>query len=353
MQYRPLGRTGVMVSELCFGAMLLGNYKPGEKTAVGIADEDESNRILDYALDNGINFVDTADVYGFGENGIGESERFLGKALAKDGRRQNIVLATKFFGPAGTDINAQGLSRRHVIRACEASLKRLNTDWIDVYQMHRCAADVPIDETLRALDDLIRTGKVRYVGGSMISSWRIVESLWVAKELGLNRIACEQPTYNMLDRTIERELLPTAQTFGIGIIPWGPLCGGLLSGKYQRGKDPADSRWKGGKDFSNRSADDRVYDVLDAIRPMAEEKDCTVSQLALAWMSAQPGITAPIIGSRKLEQVKDNMGAVDVTWTAEDDARFDEIVPPCSYVVRYYDQAAGIDRRPLVHRSVV
>ena len=355
MEYRPLGRTGVMVSELCLGAMLLGNYRSDETTGIGIADEEESNRILDYALDNGINFIDSANVYGFGENGFGESERFLGKALAKDGRRQKTVLATKFFGPMSKDPNDQGLSRRHVIEACEASLKRMNTDWIDVYQMHRCNPNVPIDETLRALDDLIRAGKVRYIGGSMFSSWRIVESLWVAKELGLNRLVCEQPTYNMLDRTIERELLPTAQTFGIGIIPWGPLCGGLLSGKYDRDSYPSDGRWQDGKDFANRSAGDRTWDVLDALRPMAEEKDCSMSQLALAWMLAQPGVTAPIIGGRKLEQIADNMGAIDVSWTEEDNARFDDLVPPCSYVVRYYDAGIGMEShlRPLVHRSVV
>ena len=354
MEYKPLGRTGVMVSELCFGAMLLGNYKSDEQTAIGIADKDESHRILDRALDAGINFIDTANIYGFGENGVGESERFLGEALAKDGRRKNIVLATKFFGPTGTDPNAQGLSRRHIIDACDASLKRLNTEWIDLYQLHRIASDVPIDETLRALDDLIRAGKVRYIGGSLIPGWRIMEALWVSKELGLNRLVCEQPTYNMLDRTIERELLPTAQSYGVAIIPFGPLCGGLLSGKYSREDDTADGRWQGGKDFRNRTVSDHTWDVLDALRPMAQEKGCSMSQLALAWMMAQPGVTAPIIGPRKLEQLEDNLGAIDVAWTDEDNARFDNLVPPASYSVRYYDESvSGNEHGPTTQRIML
>ena len=212
MEYRALGRTGVQVSQIGLGTMMFG-----AKT-----DKPESIRIIEYALDQGVNFVDTADAYGGNE-----SERILGDALATGGKRPHTILATKFAFPQGADINARGLSRRHLLDACDASLKRLRTDWIDLYQMHRSSADIPIDESLRALDDLIRAGKVRYIGGSMFPSWRIVESLWVAKELGLNRFVSEQPAYHLLDRTAEREVIPMAQSFGLAVIPWGPLCGVL------------------------------------------------------------------------------------------------------------------------------
>jgi len=219
MEYRALGRTGIQVSQICLGTMMFG----------GKSDEPESCRMIDHAIERGVNFIDTADVYAGNE-----SERIVGKALENDNRRENIILATKFNFANPADRNAKGLSRRHVINACDASLKRLKTDWIDLYQMHRCSSAIPIDETLRALDDLVRAGKIRYIGGSMFPAWRIVESLWVAKELGLNRLICEQPAYHLLDRTAEREVIPAAQSFGLAVIPWGPLCGGLLSGKYNR-----------------------------------------------------------------------------------------------------------------------
>ena len=338
MEYRSLGRTGVKVSELCLGTMMFG----------GKADAAESNRMIDLALDNGVNFIDTADIYN-----AGESERVVGAALAHGGKREHVILATKLNFPQSGDINDRGLSRRHVIRACEASLRRLQTDHIDLYQMHRCDAELPIDETLRALDDLIRAGKVRYIGGSMFPSWRIVESLWVSKELGLNRLVCEQPAYNLLDRTAEREILPAAQSFGLAVIPWGPLCGGLLSGKYDREQGAADGRWQDGKDNNNRTATERAWQVLDLLRVMATEKDCTVSQLALAWCGAQPGVTAPIIGPRTYEQLADNLGSTAVEVTAVDCARLDEVAPPRSYAVRYYDAAAAADFRPAVHRSIL
>lgn len=338
MEFRSLGRTGVKVSQICLGTMMFG----------GKADKAESLRIIDHALDHGVNFLDTADVYAGNE-----SERIVGEALAADGKRHNTVLATKFNFPQGDDVNARGLSRRHLIEACDASLKRLRTDWIDLYQMHRRNADVPIDETLRALDDLIRAGKVRYIGGSMFPSWQMVESLWVAKELGLNRLVCEQPAYHLLDRTAEREVIPAAQSFGLAVIPWGPLCGGLLTGKYQRDQGASDGRWQGGKDNFERKATPLAWDVIDLLREMAAEKGCSVSQLSLAWCSAQPGVTAPIIGPRTFEQVEDNLGAVKVQLEAADFDRIDALVPPKGVAVRYYDEAAGIDFRPHRHRSVV
>jgi len=338
MEYRALGRTGLKVSQLCLGTMMFG----------GKTDEHESFRIIDHAINEGVNFIDTADVYAGNE-----SERILGKALAGEGKRDNIILATKFNFANPADRNARGLSRRHVINACDASLKRLNTEWIDLYQMHRCSAAIPIDETLRALDDLVKAGKIRYIGGSMFPAWRIVESLWVAKELGLNRLICEQPAYHLLDRTAEREVIPAAQSFGMAIIPWGPLCGGLLSGKYNRDEQVEGARWQDGKDNANRRATDHTWEVLDFLRAMASDKGCSMSQLALAWNMAQPGVTAPIIGPRTFAQVEDNLQAVHVELTEEDLARIDDLVPPKGYVVRYYDEANAIDFRPHQLRSIV
>ena len=338
MEYRALGRTGLKVSQLCLGTMMFG----------GKTEEQASFRIIDHAINEGVNFIDTADVYA-----SNESERILGKALESEGKRNNIILATKFNFANPADRNARGLSRRHVINACDASLKRLNTDWIDLYQMHRCSSAIPIDETLRALDDLVKAGKIRYIGGSMFPAWRIVESLWVAKELGLNRLICEQPAYHLLDRTAEREVIPAAQSFGMAVIPWGPLCGGLLSGKYTRDEQVEGARWQDGKDNANRRATEATWEVLDFLQVMANDKGCSMSQLGLAWNMAQPGVTAPIIGPRTLEQVEDNLRAVDVEMTEEDLSRIDRLVPPKGYVVRYYDEANAIDFRPHQWRSIV
>jgi aryl-alcohol dehydrogenase-like predicted oxidoreductase len=331
MELRNLGRTGVKVSELCLGTMMFGRT----------TNEQDSIAIIEHALDNGINFVDTADAYS-----AGASERFVGKALA-NGRRASTVLATKAFFPQDAkDPNARGLSRRHLIDACNASLQRLQTDWIDLFQLHRAQADVPIDETLRALDDLIRAGKVRYIGTSMFPSWKIVEALWAAKEFGLNRFVSEQMAYNLLDRTAEREVLPAAQSFGIATIAWAPLCGGLLTGKYRRDDQSATGRWQGGKDNFDRRVTPAAFDVIEGLVALAQEKGCTPSQLALAWNGAQAGITAPIVGPRTLEQLIDNLGAANVTISAEDRARIDAFAPPLGATLGYYDAAIALDFRP-------
>lgn len=335
MEYRSLGRTGMQVSQFCLGTMMFG----------GRADRDESSRIIDYALDAGVNFIDTANVYS-----ANESERIVGDVLVRNARRSSVVLATKFNGPQGEDVNARGLSRRHVIEACDDSLRRLQTDWIDLYQLHRSSSDIPIDETLRALDDLIRAGKVRYIGTSMFAGWKLVEAVWVAKELGLNRFVCEQPAYHLLDRTAEREVIPAAQTFGIGIIPWGPLCGGLLTGKYDRHGGPEGGRWDNGRDNAGRRATETAWEAIDLVRELAAEKGVSTSQVALAWCASQPGVTAPIIGPRTVEQVADNLGAVGVMITEEDRVRIDALVPPSGVAVRYYDEAMGLDLRPNRHR---
>ncbi|MDR0360122.1 MAG: aldo/keto reductase [bacterium] len=333
MEYRALGRTGVQVSELCLGCMMFGRRTGAE----------DSYGIIDRALDAGINFLDTANVYA-----RGQSEEFTGEALRRNGHRARVVLATKVNGPmADDDPNAYGTSRRHIIEQCEASLRRLQTDYVDLYQMHRPRPNIAIDETLRALDDLVRAGKVRYIGTSTFAAWQLVDALWAAKELGLNRFVCEQPPYNILDRRIERELVPMAQTYSFAIIPWGPLGGGMLTGKYERGTAPPEgSRFATGDANLQRRFTDRVHDVTDGLRPLASAKGCTLSQLALAWCLHQPGVTSPIIGPRTMDQLTDNLGAVDVELTAGDRACVDELVPPGGMVAPFYESAFG----PQPHR---
>jgi len=329
MDYRSLGRTGAKVSPLCLGTMLFGDD----------TSESESHEIVGRAIDAGINFMDTANVYG-----RGTSERLLGQALQRNGKRDRVVLATKAFGRMDdADPNAARSHRRHLIEQCEASLQRLDTDWIDLYQIHRPTSEIPIDETLRALDDLIASGKVRYVGTSTFGAWQVVESLWVSKELGLNRFVTEQPPYHLLDRRIERELIPMARTYGIGLIPWSPLAGGFLTAKYQRGGDVApESR------FGQRSEEQRqlhfreeTFNVVDRVQELANEKNCTPTQLSLAWCAQQPGVTSPIIGPRTLDHLEENLGALDVTITDEDRQRLDEVSPPGRAIVPYYEADFG------------
>ena len=329
MELRPLGRTGVEVSSLCLGCMMFG----WRTEAV------DGYRIIDRALAAGINFLDTANVYA-----QGRSEQITGEALRRNGKRDQVILATKVHGVMGKGPNQQGNSRHHIIAQCEASLRRLQTDYIDLYQIHRPQPGIPIDETLRALDDLVRSGKVRYIGTSTFAAWQIVESLWVSKEYGLERFVCEQPPYNILDRRIERELVPMARTFGIGLIPWSPLAGGLLTGKYRRGETPpADSRYGQGGLRPQQTARfvDPVFDVAERLQPIAERKGATLAQLALAWCVQQPGVSSAIIGPRTLEQLEDNLGALAITLDAEDLAAIDAIVPPGRMVSPFFEAEFG------------
>jgi aryl-alcohol dehydrogenase-like predicted oxidoreductase len=301
---------------------------------------EESYAIIDRALDAGVNFLDTANVYS-----RGRSEEVTGAALKRNGKRQRVVLATKVHGTmADDDPNAHGNSRRHIIEQCEASLRRLQTDYIDLYQIHRPRPEIAIDETLRALDDLVRAGKVRYIGTSTFAAWQVVEALWAAKELGLNRFVCEQPPYNLLDRRIERGLLPMAQTYGIGIIPWSPLGGGLLTGKYSRGAPPpADSRFGNlaGSPHLQRRWSEAIFDVTEPLAALAQEKGGSMSQFALAWCAQQPGVTSPIIGPRTMEQLEDNLKALELTIDAQDRVRVDEIIPPGRMVSPFYEADFG------------
>lgn len=343
MEYRSFGRTGVQVSMLCLGCMNFGGPTP----------EEDSLRIIDYAIDQGINFLDTANVYT-----RGVSETIVGKALQRNGKRDRIVLATKVHGVMDdTNVLASGNNRRHIIEQCEQSLRRLQTDHIDLYQIHRPQSSVPIDETLRALDDLVRSGKVRYIGTSTFPAWEVMEALWASDKLNLNRFVSEQPPYHLLDRGIERELVPLAQTYGITIIPWSPLARGFLTGRYQRGQDiPGDSRLS--RDMQNTGAlgdrtkrhfSDRAFDLLDVITELANEKGCTVGQVALAWCARQPGITSPIIGPRTMEHFEDNLGSVNVTITDDDRARINAVSEPESAIVPYY-HGRMIDFKPPQHR---
>ena len=303
--YRLFGRTGLKVSPLTLGAM---NF--GRRTEL-----DESIRIIDRALDAGINIIDTANVYS-----RGRSEEITGEALKRNGKRSKIILATKVHGAMDdTDPNAQGTSRRHIIEQAEASLKRLQTDYIDLYQIHRPRPEIAIDETLRALDDLVRSGKVRYIGTTTFAGWQVVEALWASEKLHLNRFVSEQPPYNLLDRRIERELIPVAKTFGLAVIPWSPLGGGLLTGKYKRDQPaPAGTRYADPGPIQAKRFTKTSFDVIEPLEALAAEKGVPLSQLALAWVAQQPGITSPIIGPRTLDQLEDALKSLDVTLTPED-----------------------------------
>ncbi len=322
MEYRALGRTGVQVSPLCLGCMMFG----------GKTNEVDSIAMIDHAVEQGINFIDTANSYS-----RGESEKVVGNALSRDGKRDRIVLATKVFGKMGDDPNMFGNHRRNIIEGCEASLRRLRTDWIDLYQIHRPMPRIPIDETLRALDDLVRSGKVRYLGTSTFAAWQVMESLWVAKELGLNRFVCEQPPYNLLDRRIERELVPMCLTYGLAIIPWSPIAQGMLTDKYTRG-EPAPSGARLQPDYlrGDMVRNEAAFDIRDRVAAIAKEKGCATSQLAVAWTMHQPGITSPIIGPRTMEQLVDNLGALDVEVTDGDRERLDEVAKPGEAVSSFY-----------------
>ncbi len=333
MEYRNFGRTGVKVSSLCLGCMMFGG-----KTEPG-----DSYEIIDRALDAGINFIDTANVYS-----VGRSEEVTGEALKRNGKRNDLVLATKVHGKMGEGPNDWGTSRRHIIEQCEASLRRLQTDYIDLYQIHRPRPEIAIDETLRAMDDLIRSGKVRYIGSSTFGAWQLVESLWVSKELGLNRFVCEQPPYNLLDRRIERELLPMAQTYGFAIIPWSPIAGGLLSGKYKRGEEPPEGARFADQDnpLYRRRLNERIYDVIEGIEPMAQEKGVTLSQFALAWVMQQPGVTSAIIGPRTMEQLTDNLDIFGITFTPDELRAINRVIRRGDSVAPFYEAEFG----PHTHR---
>jgi aryl-alcohol dehydrogenase-like predicted oxidoreductase len=323
MEYRGLGRTGVQVSPLCLGAMMFGAW--------GEPDHDESIKIIHRALDAGINFIDTADVYS-----QGESEEIVGKALAGR-RRDDVILATKVHGqmetPAGEtgDPNRRGNSRRWIIREVEDSLRRLQTDWIDLYQIHRPDPETDVEETLGALTDLLRQGKIRAFGSSTFPAHEIVEAQWVAERRGLARFVTEQPPYSILVRGIEADVLPVAEKYGLGVIPWSPLAGGWLTGRYRKGEDLPESRraqrLPARYDMS-KPGNQAKLDAVEELAVLAEEAGISLIHLAVAFTLAHPAVTAPIIGPRTMEQLESQLGAVDVTLSEDLLDRIDKIVPP-------------------------
>jgi aryl-alcohol dehydrogenase-like predicted oxidoreductase len=308
MQYRTLGRTGIRVSPFALGALALG-------TSIGNPDTADSVRIVHKALDAGINFIDTADAYG-------ESEVLVGQALK--GHRDNVVLATKFSRPTSGDPNHQGASRRWIMTAVENSLRRLQTDYIDLYQVHRPDPATDIEETLSALSDLIHSGKVRAIGASNTLASDIVEAQWVAERRGLERFRTEQPPYSILSRGIEREVLPIAQRYGMGVLGWGPLAQGMLTGRIRKGQ-PTDLRRAG---LFRAFSDERRIDAVEQLIPLADKAGLPMTHLALAFVVAHPGVTSALIGPHTTEQLDDLLAAADVTLTDDILDRIDEIVPP-------------------------
>jgi aryl-alcohol dehydrogenase-like predicted oxidoreductase len=317
MNYRNLGRTGMQVSPLCLGAMMFGEW--------GNPDHEDSVRIIHRALDAGINFIDTADVYS-----RGESEEIVAKALS-GGKRDNVILATKVHGTMGDDVNEYGNSRRWIVREVENSLRRLGTDWIDLYQIHRPEPDTDIDETLGALTDLVRAGKVRAIGSSTFPAAAIVEAQWVAERRGRERFVCEQPPYSLLVRGVEADVLPVCKRYGMGVIPWSPLAGGWLSGRWRKGQGaPTSSRQQRLPQRFDLSipGNQRKLDAADALARLADEAGMTLIEMALAFVINHPAVTAAIIGPRTMEQLESQLPAADVTLSTDVLDRIDEIIPP-------------------------
>ena len=330
MKIRKLGRTGLKVSNLCLGAMTFGNTDWG-------CDEGTSRKIVDRFLDAGGNFIDTADVYS-----TGVSEEITGRAIAE--KRQQVILATKVAGPMGGSPNDLGLSRKHILDGIDASLRRLGTDYIDVYQVHAYDPTSPLDETLRALDDCVRAGKVRYSGCSNYSAWQLMKATALARELGTARYDCLQPQYSLVCRYIEREHLPLCREEGIGVIPWSPLAGGLLTGKIRRGEAPPQGS-RAATDQMNqaRFQSERNLDIVETVVAVAAELGVTPSQVALAWVASQPGVTAPIFGARTLEQLEDNLVAADLTLPEEAQGKLDAVSKlDLVYPYDFHERVKGI-----------
>lgn len=335
MQYRTLGRTGIKVSPYCLGAMMFG--------AMGNPDHDDSVRIIHKALDAGVNFVDTADAYG-----RGESEEIVAKAL-RGGRRDDVVLATKAHLPMGDDPNRRGSSRRWLVRALEDSLRRLGTDHVDLFQVHRPDPDTDVEETLSALTDLVRAGKVRAIGTSAFPASDLVEAQWVAERRSLVRFRTEQPQYSILDRGIEREVLPVCERYGMGTLVYSPLAGGMLTGRYRKGRENTTHRGSYGFKYL---ADERRLDVVEQLIPVAEKAGMSLTHMALAFVVSHPGVTSAIIGPRTMEQLDDLLAGAGTTLGDDVLDEIDALVPPGTEVGRLdmaYDPPAilhaGMRRR--------
>ncbi|MEL6321288.1 MAG: aldo/keto reductase [Cyanobacteria bacterium J06626_14] len=333
MNYVTLGRTGIQVSPLCLGTMNFG----------GVTDENTSKQIVAEALEQGINFIDTANIYN-----KGHSEEILGQALKEIGQRRRVVLATKVHVQMDvTDPNSSNNHRRHIIEQCHASLKRLQTDYLDIFYIHRPSTQIPIDETLRALDDLVRAGDVRYIGSSDFAAWKLIESLWVAKEYGLNRFVCEQSAYHLLDRRAERELFPMTQSYGMAVTVWSPLAGGFLAGKYTRNAGrPEGVRLSEANNWADRHFKPEAFDVVEVVLKLADEKGYSPAQIAIAWCLRHKAVTSVLMGPKTIAQLKDVIQAYMVSFTEADLQRLDSVSPPGRVIVPYYIDDAFADFRP-------
>lgn len=333
MEYRVLGRTGVKVSPLCLGSDNFANP----------TSEAESIEIINRALDAGINLIDTSNSYA-----KGEAERIIGRALAANGRRREVLLATKAHYPTGPGPNDRGNSRLHLMRACEDSLRRLQTDYIDLYQLHRPTFDIPIDETLSALNDLVRQGKVRYIGSSTAPAWKVMEALMVSEMKGYVRFVSEQPPYNLLDRRIENELVPMCQAYGLGILPWSPMAMGILAGRYaDANSPPPESRasLRGGIYAERITA--RGIEVGNRFVRLAGECGISAAQLAMLWVKDQPGVTAPLAGPRTLEQLEHLLPVMEMELDEPTRRACDELVPPGSAAANFHNSAPWMKMRVL------
>ena len=336
MKTRFLGNSGVRVSELCLGAMTFGGK--GFWKNIGQVEQKEADELVNTAIDGGINFFDTADVYS-----EGRSEELLGKAL--DNKRKDIVLATKVRGRTGPGPNDIGLSRKHIIDSCNASLKRLGTDYIDLYQVHSFDPRTPLDETLRALDDLVKEGKVRYIGASNFTGWQLMKALAISEKQNLERFVTLQAFYSLIARDLENELVPLSLDQKLGILPWSPLGGGFLTGKYRRGKPrPEGARRSSPTDQFLQFDEEKGFDIVDELEKTARNYGATVAQAALNYLLRKPGVTAVIIGARNKEQLKDNLKTVGWEMSAEEVARLDGLSKPARVYPYWMLERNSLDR---------
>src|SRR5215213_4583221 len=336
MQYRQLGRSGLRVSTFTLGTMGFGGT--GWATPVGQIGVDGAREQIAIARDAGVNLIDTADVYS-----AGLSEEILGEALGGD--REEVLIATKARMPMGDGPNDAGLSRHHLIRACEANLRRLGTDYIDLYQVHEWDGVTPMEETLRALDDLVRSGKVRYVGCSNFSGWQLSKALGVSDRLGLARYASQQIYYSLQSRDAEYELVPAGLDQGVGILVWSPLAGGLLSGKYRRGQEgPEGSRHLTDWNEPPVRDEEQTFDVIEAAIEIGSLHDVSAAQVALAWLLGRPGVSSVVVGARTDEQLADNLAAAQLELSAEERARLDAVSAPPLIYPHWHQAKTAADR---------
>jgi aryl-alcohol dehydrogenase-like predicted oxidoreductase len=336
MEYRQLGRSGLRISPLTMGTMTFGGR--GEFASVGATDVDGARRQIEMAIDAGVNLIDTADVYS-----AGAAEEIVGQALGS--RRDDVLLATKARFPMGNGPNDAGSSRHHLIRACEASLRRLQTDHIDLYQVHEWDGQTPLEETLEALDHLVRSGKVRYVGCSNFAGWQVMKALGIADRAGVPRFVSQQIYLSLQERSAEYEIVPSAIDQGLGLLVWSPLAGGLLSGKYRRGENaPPGSRHASDWDEPPIYDEDKLYDTIEVLVEVADGRGVSPAQVALAWLLGRPGVTSVVIGARTDEQLADNLGAAGLSLSAEESKRLEAVSRPPLIYPFWHQRSTASDR---------